>query len=343
MGNVHMEATQINYRGGSKKMSVEEAIKAAGTEITPEEKAWIDTIPELASQEIIAPEFDAEEGVYAVGDLVIYQGGLYKFTTAHETAGAWNPEEVAAVKVSEELSSLESGLTNYENQNNLNLEVPNRKNILPMTINYLKSINDVGTWSGNVYSRNGINFTVQTDAKNNVTGIAVSGTATANSFFVLYKNDAGISQFVGCVLNGVQSGDGIGGTYGIGFEAVGAVQYNGNDYTIPSLYSSKTEIYIRVSNGVQLDTVIYPMIRPASITDPTFAPYIPSVESRLDAVESGVAGLTTTYNVEGSATDLSLWANDNGVVVLSTYIAAIDKRVGFKRAADGTISSYESD
>lgn len=112
MGNVHMEATQINYRGGSKKMSVEEAIKAAGTEITPEEKAWIDTIPELASQEIIAPEFDAEEGVYAVGDLVIYQGGLYQFTTAHETAGAWNPEEVAAVKISDELDALRSGLTN---------------------------------------------------------------------------------------------------------------------------------------------------------------------------------------------------------------------------------------
>ena len=49
MGNVHMEATQINYRGGSKKMSVEEAIKAAGTEITPEEKTWIDSIPTLAS------------------------------------------------------------------------------------------------------------------------------------------------------------------------------------------------------------------------------------------------------------------------------------------------------
>lgn len=114
MGNVHMEATQINYRGGSKKMSVEEAIKAAGTEITPEEKAWIDTIPELASQEIIAPEFDAEEGVYAVGDLVIYQGGLYQFTTAHETAGAWNPEEVAAVKISDELDALRSGLTNVE-------------------------------------------------------------------------------------------------------------------------------------------------------------------------------------------------------------------------------------
>lgn len=31
MGNVHMEAAQINYRGGEKKMSVEEAIKNAGS------------------------------------------------------------------------------------------------------------------------------------------------------------------------------------------------------------------------------------------------------------------------------------------------------------------------
>lgn len=31
MGNVHMEASQINYRGGSTKQSVEEALKNAGT------------------------------------------------------------------------------------------------------------------------------------------------------------------------------------------------------------------------------------------------------------------------------------------------------------------------
>lgn len=30
MGNVHMEARQVNYRGGNKPMSVEEAIKEAG-------------------------------------------------------------------------------------------------------------------------------------------------------------------------------------------------------------------------------------------------------------------------------------------------------------------------
>lgn len=33
MGNVHMEASQINYRGGETKMSVEEAIKGASYEL----------------------------------------------------------------------------------------------------------------------------------------------------------------------------------------------------------------------------------------------------------------------------------------------------------------------
>lgn len=114
MGNVHMEATQINYRGGSKKMSVEEAIKAAGTEITPEEKTWIDSIPTLASgkadNDVIAPEFDSEEGVYAIGDLVMHEGKLYEFTTAHETAGDWDSTEVTEKTVADELDSLKSGL-----------------------------------------------------------------------------------------------------------------------------------------------------------------------------------------------------------------------------------------
>lgn len=126
MGNVHMEATQINYRGGSKKMSVEEAIKAAGTEITPEEKTWIDSIPTLASgkadNDVIAPEFDSEEGVYAIGDLVMHEGKLYEFTTAHETAGDWDSTEVTEKTVADELDSVKSGLINdiaitpYESQ-----------------------------------------------------------------------------------------------------------------------------------------------------------------------------------------------------------------------------------
>lgn len=118
MGNVHMEATQINYREGGTKMSVAQAIKNAGSEITPEEKTWIDSIPALTTsnagktdQDVIAPEFDAESGVYAVGDKVMYDGKLYKFTTAHETPGDWDSTEVSETTVDDELSSLESGLS----------------------------------------------------------------------------------------------------------------------------------------------------------------------------------------------------------------------------------------
>lgn len=120
MGNVNMEATQINYRGGSKKMSVEEAIKAAGTEITPEEKTWIDSIPTLASgkadNDVIAPEFDSEAGVYAIGDLVMHEGKLYEFTTAHETAGEWDSTEVTEKTVSDEIDSVKSGLNDKANR-----------------------------------------------------------------------------------------------------------------------------------------------------------------------------------------------------------------------------------
>jgi hypothetical protein len=112
-----MEATQINYREGGTKKSVAQAIKDA-TELTPEQKADINKIPTIeaavatkAAQSIIAPAFDAEAGTYVTGDLLMYDGGLYQFISDHGTAGDWDPTEVAEVKISEELSSLKSGLT----------------------------------------------------------------------------------------------------------------------------------------------------------------------------------------------------------------------------------------
>ena len=118
MGNVHMEATQVNYREGNKKMSVAEAIKNAGSEITPEEKTWIDSIPTLTTsnagktdQTVIAPEFDAEAGTYAIGVLVMHEGKLYEFTSAHETPGDWDETEVTEKTVSDEIDTLKSGLT----------------------------------------------------------------------------------------------------------------------------------------------------------------------------------------------------------------------------------------
>lgn len=121
MGNVHMEATQINFRGGASKMNVEEAIKSA-IELTPEQKTNINKIPTIEAavatktdQTVIAPEFDAEAGTYAIGDMVMHEGKLYEFTSAHETAGDWNAEEVSEKTVSDEIDTVKSGLTNLQN------------------------------------------------------------------------------------------------------------------------------------------------------------------------------------------------------------------------------------
>ena len=48
------------------------------------------------------------------------------------------------------------------------------KNLLPLTLDYLKTINTEGTWNDNVYTLNGITFTV--NGGSNVTDITVSGT-----------------------------------------------------------------------------------------------------------------------------------------------------------------------
>lgn len=65
-----------------------------------------------ADNDVIAPEFDAEAGTYEIGDLVMYEGKLYEFTSAHETAGEWDSTEVTEKTVADEIDTVKSGLTN---------------------------------------------------------------------------------------------------------------------------------------------------------------------------------------------------------------------------------------
>lgn len=58
-----------------------------------------------AVSDMISDEFDSTKP-YAVDDVVIYNGVLYKFTSAH-TAGAWVPGEVQATTVKELIESAE--------------------------------------------------------------------------------------------------------------------------------------------------------------------------------------------------------------------------------------------
>ena len=51
---------------------------------------------------------------YAKGDYCIYQGALFRFTTAHP-AGAWNAAHVTEAKVAEDLAAFRAGtITNAQ-------------------------------------------------------------------------------------------------------------------------------------------------------------------------------------------------------------------------------------
>ena len=118
MGNVNMEASQINYRGGEKKMSVEEALKNTSGEAAAIAQLQTDVLnlnSNKANQITIVPFFSAEAS-YEVGDLVYYNGLIYRCTNAHE--GEWDADDFAATTIAGELDALKSGLTGYLNTRN---------------------------------------------------------------------------------------------------------------------------------------------------------------------------------------------------------------------------------
>lgn len=112
MGNVSMEASQINYRGGETKMSVEQALKETSGEAAAIAQLQTDVgnlQTTKANQITIAPFFSAETA-YDPGDLVYYNGLTYRCVNAHE--GEWDADDFAATTISNELDALKSGLTN---------------------------------------------------------------------------------------------------------------------------------------------------------------------------------------------------------------------------------------
>ena len=121
MGNVNMEATQINYRGGAHKKSVANALK----EIDNYENFIYEKIEDLytrdatrATKESIAPDYTSETNYY-VGDLVWKDNQLYKCINNHPAGTEWSltdfeVEDVSSYFVDQatDIDELKSGLTN---------------------------------------------------------------------------------------------------------------------------------------------------------------------------------------------------------------------------------------
>ena len=67
----------------------------------------IDDLNTVKADNSILGDAFSTSSAYAIGDYVIYQGALYRFTSAH-TAGAWDSSEVTQVVAMEELADLQA-------------------------------------------------------------------------------------------------------------------------------------------------------------------------------------------------------------------------------------------
>lgn len=144
------------------------------------------------------------------------------------------------------------------------------KNFLNIDLAELKTLNTSGTWADNVYSANGLTFTVNGDKT-----ITVSGTATANTNLSL-KNDISISGdyiLSGCPVGGSQV-DNEG--YNIQARVDGSwvsAKDSGNGLPI-TVNSIIDRTLIHVANGTVMNNHVFKsMIRPASIKNSDYVPY----------------------------------------------------------------------
>lgn len=156
------------------------------------------------------------------------------------------------------------------------------KNVLPVTVDIIKSLNTSGTWSGNIYTISNVTFTLNTDSKGNVTSIKASGQASANvTFFIASRfADSPLNlPTANYTLNGCPA-TGSASTYEMRFQATrngslhsyGQDRGSGVDGSVLDTDNIQVVIYVQSGYNAQ-NLMFYPMIRLSAYTDSTFAPY----------------------------------------------------------------------
>ena len=142
---------------------------------------------------------------------------------------------------------------------------PSGKNLLLYTLESLKTINTQGTWTDNVYSYNGVDYTVNDDLT-----IKTSGTASGASYLII-NNDLNLKSGTDYKLNGCPTGGGV-STYAIRL-------YTGNDYVsqtgldFPFTFGTQNLIRINVFSGTNVDNLVFrPMVRLSSVINGEYEP-----------------------------------------------------------------------
>ena len=235
-------------------------------------KPYIDAEDEMFAANIAPVETSPTTAAYTTGEQIIFNGVLYDVTADIASGGTLTvgTNIAAADDVVTQIKDTETELADEIARRN----VLGAKNLLKLKSNIIKSINTVGSWNSNVYTHQGITFTLNEDSDGNIISINVNGTSTAtNTDLILIAGD--LSDYAGKLLTGCPA---------VAKTSIRA-ELNGSPYTnygsdtgsgvvIASGIGANCKIFIRVDPSTTISNKdYYPMIRIASDPDTTFRPY----------------------------------------------------------------------
>ena len=172
------------------------------------------------------------------------------------------------------------------------------KNLLPLDLATIKSLNTSGTWNDNAYTYGTVVFNVNLDANGKVTSIVTNGTANTNRALQVMSATLKKGSYIvnGCPTGGSSTKYRITvttTTYALLASDVGS----GASFTL----NEDTQIYVfcDIRNGYSAsDVTFYPMIRFADVNDDTFEPYTTSTLSLnvLDHFPTGMKRAGSIYD-----------------------------------------------
>lgn len=209
------------------------------------------------------------------------------------------------------------------------------KNRVPLTLESLKALNTLGTWADNVYTRNDVDFTVNTNSDGYVTSIVMNGTASGFASLTLLDDTiANLSEILpqgNYIVNGCPDGGAMLSGYSMRFKVDTETYYitDSDDMTVAVSGSSSYQVTwsLACTSGTSVSSKTFkPMIRKSAIADNTFEAYHKSVEDWYweNNAKTGVHNLLDpNYNDPNSYLSSGVGSVDaNGVITLNGTQAA---------------------
>ena len=181
------------------------------------------------------------------------------------------------------------------------------KNKLPMNLADIKIINTSGTWNNNVYVHNGVTYTL-TEFDGYVTQVSVNGTATGGNSFLNVNKKTVLADGT-YILSGCPTG-GSGDAYFLrSMRGINVFDRGSGSSEVTYDSGSALYVYININDGVSVSNIVFkPMIRLASESDATFAPY------------SNICPISGRDSVTVTRTGFNAWDEEWEVANIKTII-----------------------